>query len=187
MIADSRRLPRFLLTAGSLYIAWYFLYHQVLLPSQTLDVALCQHIASVSSAVLRALGFASTVKHTYLYLNGYHMVSVGWQCDGLPLMALFAIFIVAYPGPWRTKLWFVPLGILAIHVLNILRVVALALNQYYSRSTFEFNHHYTFALVVYAFIFWFWTIWVRRYAGRTPSAPSSPAVPTSTPTSVNAA
>lgn len=171
---ESRRLPRFLLTAAFLYLGWYFL-HQWMITSQVLfDSLLCQHIAAASAGVLRVLGFTAEARHTLVVLQQQPSVIVGWQCDGLSLMALFAGFIIAYPGPWRTKLWFIPLGVLSIHLINILRVVGLALNHYYSHATLEFNHHYTFALIVYAFIFWLWTVWVRRYAGRLLNGPAAP-------------
>ncbi len=187
------------------------------------DLALCAHIAEASAGLLRVLGYdtyAAGPHQAFIYIkvnaellrdlgygayvattNGalpamkdWHLVSVGWQCDGLSLMALFAGFIIAYPGPWRAKLWFIPAGIVAIHLLNIVRVAALALNQLYSRNTMEFNHHYTFTIVIYGFIFWVWTIWVRRFVNRAPvggaggaqpalaGAPAAPASSSPTPT-----
>ncbi len=173
----SQRLPRFLLTAALLYVAWYLFYTRLIHGGgwgYSLDAALCRHIAEASAGTLRLMGYDSLAKGTFLYLKGWHVVSVGWQCDGLPVMALFAGFIIAYPGPWRAKLWFIPAGILVIHIINILRVVALALNQVFSRDTTQFNHHYTFTIVVYGFIFWFWTIWVRRFASPPPVPPAAP-------------
>jgi exosortase/archaeosortase family protein len=80
-------------------------------------------------------------------------------------MLLFAGFIVAFPGPWRTKLWFVPMGILSIYLINSLRVIGLAVNHMVSKSSFDFNHKYTFTILVYGAIFYFWMIWVNRYSG----------------------
>ncbi|MBC7448898.1 MAG: archaeosortase/exosortase family protein [Hymenobacteraceae bacterium] len=171
----SQRLPRFLITSALLYVGWYLFYTRLLHGGAwgySLDSLLCQHIAESAAGVLRFFGYQSVAKNTFLFLNNHHVVSVGWQCDGMAVMALFAGFIIAYPGPWRAKLWFVPAGILIIHGINILRVVALALNQVFSRDTTQFNHHYTFTIVVYGFIFWFWTIWVRRFAS-TPTTPSA--------------
>ena len=180
MTLPSQRLPRFLLIAALLYAAWYIFYTRLIhagSPGYEFDQALCRHIAQASAGVLELAGFksfAGGAGGAMLYLGGWHVVSVGWQCDGLPMMALFAGFIIAYPGAWRTKLWFIPLGILVIHAINILRVVALALNQMYWRSSMEFNHHYTFTIIVYGFIFWLWTIWVRRFASRLPLVQPSP-------------
>ncbi len=178
MTFPSQRLPRFLLTAAALYVGWYIFYTRLIHVGglgYSFDLALCRHIAQASAGVLSLMGFdkafSGGASGTFVFLNGWHVVTVGWQCDGLPMIALFAGFVIAYPGPWRTKLWFIPLGALFIHGLNILRVVGLALNQMYWRATMEFNHHYTFTVIVYAFIFWLWTIWVRRYADRAPTPP----------------
>lgn len=166
----SQRLPRFLLTAALLYVGWYFLYTHLLHNSSigyAIDQALCHHITSASAAALRLIGhaaFAGGPQGTFLFLDGQHCVTVGWQCDGLPMMALFAGFILAYPGPWRAKLWFIPLGLLVIHAINVLRVAGLALNHKYWHGSVDFNHHYTFTIVVYSCIFLLWTVWVRRLA-----------------------
>lgn len=173
----SQRLPRFLLTAALLYVAWYFFYNQLLHAGSAglkYDKALCNNIAEASAAVLRSIGYKSeALNGAEVHLSGWHVVNVGWQCDGLPVMALFAGFIIAYPGPWRAKLWFVPLGMLLIHGINVLRVAGLALNHLYSQKTMYFNHHYTYTIIVYGFIFWLWTIWVQRFASPF-SAPTDP-------------
>jgi exosortase/archaeosortase family protein len=81
----------------------------------------------------------------------------------LVLYAMFTGFIVAFPGPWRPKLWFVPLGVIALYLLNIVRVGALALNHHYAHQSVDFNHHYTFSFVVYGCICALWMQWVRWY------------------------
>jgi exosortase/archaeosortase family protein len=82
------------------------------------------------------------------------------------LYALFAGFVLAFPGPVRRKLWFIPLGIAAIYLLNIIRIGVLALNHLYYHESVEFNHHYTFSFVVYACIFLLWMLWARRLSSR---------------------
>jgi exosortase family protein XrtF len=96
---------------------------------------------------------------------GKPAVIVGDPCNGLVLYALFAGFVLAFPGgTWRRKLPFIAGGIVLIYLLNILRVGALALNHLYSYGTVDFNHHYTFSFIVYGCIFLLWILWVRRYA-----------------------
>jgi exosortase/archaeosortase family protein len=80
------------------------------------------------------------------------------------LYALFGGFVLAFPGPWQRKLWFIPLGMALIWVLNVLRVAALALNHHYAHQSVDFNHHYTFTFMVYACIFGLWMLWARRLA-----------------------
>ncbi|QKG56343.1 archaeosortase/exosortase family protein [Hymenobacter sp. BRD128] len=161
-----RLAPRwqFLLVAAGLYLVWLIGYEGFIGPDGRLDTWLSTNIAAASAGLLRLLGFtASTAPNSLLLMDGRPAVIVGAPCDGLVLYALFAGFIVAFPGPPRPKLWFIPLGVLALYLLNIVRVGALALNQHYAHRSVDFNHHYTFSFVVYAFICLLWVQWVRWY------------------------
>ena len=157
--------PRFLLVAAGLYLVWLVGYEGFLGPDGRLDGWLSVNIAAASAGLLRRLGFAAghAAGSTLLTMDGRPAVYVGPPCDGLVLYALFAGFILAFPGPARAKGWFIPAGVGAIYLLNIGRVAALALNQHYAHRSVEFNHHYTFSFVVYAFICLLWMGWVRRY------------------------
>ncbi|WP_310391390.1 exosortase X [Hymenobacter sp.] len=176
----NRLLYRFILVAAAMYLGWFFGYEQWLARDGRLDAALCAHITKVSVAALHALGFDAAVaaaNDRLVTMNGQSAVIVGVPCNGLVLYALFTGFVLAFPGPWRRKLWFIPAGIGLIWCLNILRVAALAINHHYAHQSLDFNHHYTFTFVVYACIFGLWMLWARRLA-----VPARPALPASTPT-----
>ena len=163
--SGNRLLFRFLFVATIMYLGWFFGYEQWLAHDGRLDLALCTQITRASVAALQALGFAATVsptQATLVLMNGQPAVIVGVPCNGLVLYALFGGFVLAFPGPWQRKLWFIPTGIALIWGLNVLRVAALAINQYYAHQTVDFNHHYTFTFVVYGFIFGLWMLWARR-------------------------
>ncbi|GAB2964084.1 archaeosortase/exosortase family protein [Hymenobacter coalescens] len=160
-----RHLRRFLLTAAGLYLLWFIGYEQWLKPAGRLDEVLSLNIAAVSAGALRAVGLAGAATERVVSVGGQPAVIVGDPCNGLVLYALFVGFVLAFPGGgWRRKLPFIAAGVAAIYALNIVRVGALALNHLYSRSTVDFNHHYTFTFVVYGCIFLLWMLWVRRYA-----------------------
>ena len=163
--ANNHLLFRFLLVAAAMYLAWFFGYEQWLAHDGRLDAALCQNIARSSVAVLQTMGFAATLSAPNLVLMaGEPSVIVGAPCNGLVLYALFTGFVLAFPGPWLRKLWFIPAGVAFIWLLNLVRVAALAINHHYSHQTVDFNHHYTFTFIVYAFIFGLWMLWARRIA-----------------------
>lgn len=150
-----------------MYLVWFFGYEQWLAQDGRLDAALCRQLTQAGVALLQLMGFAATVSPTNPFLvmmSGQSSVVVGAPCDGLVLYALFGGFVLAFPGPWQRKLWFIPLGIALIWVLNVLRIAALALNHYYAHQSVDFNHHYTFTFVVYACIFGLWMLWARRLA-----------------------
>lgn len=163
----SQLAPRwqFLLVAAGLYLGWLIAYEGFVGPDGRLDTWLSVNIASASAGLLRLLGFAASVApgSTVLLMDGRPAVIVGAPCDGLVLYALFTGFIIAFPGPIRPKLWFIPAGIAGLYLLNIVRVGALALNQHYAHQSVDFNHHYTFSFVVYGCICALWMQWVRWY------------------------
>ena len=161
---------RFVAVASALLLLWFFGYEQTLAVDGRLDRLLCGQLASGGAAVLRVLGFQAGTgadSPQLLALGGRPAVWVGPACNGLVLYALFGGFVLAYPGPWGRKLWYIPGGILLIYSLNVLRVAALALNQHYAPRSLGFNHHYTFSIVVYAAIFGLWMLWARQLAGPT--------------------
>jgi exosortase family protein XrtF len=166
--AGNRLLFRFLIVATLLYLAWFFGYEQWLAKDGRLDMLLCDQITAAAVWVLQALGFAASVspiRDSLLLMHNSPAVVVGPPCNGLVLYMLFGGFVAAFPGPWQRKLWYIPVGCVVIWVLNVLRVVALALNHEYFPQSLNFNHHYTFTFVVYAFIFGLWMFWAKRLAG----------------------
>jgi len=173
-IADNRLIFRFLLVAGAMYLVWFFGYEQWLAIDTRFDTALCDQIARTAVHLLKYVGFPAAMHPNLpavINLNGQAAVIVGIPCNGLVLYALFAGFVLAYPGPWKRKAWFIPLGMALIWVLNVARVAALAINQYYAHQSVDFNHHYTFTFIVYGFIFGLWMLWARRLS-MTTSAPN---------------
>lgn len=165
--SGNRVLVRFLLVATAMYLTWFFGYEQWLALDGRLDAALCRHLTQAGVFVLRLAGFAAGVSPTnavLVMMDGQPSVVVGPPCNGLVLYALFGGFVLAFPGPWQRKLWFIPLGMVIIWGLNVLRVAALALNHHYAHQSVDFNHHYTFTFVVYACIFGLWMLWARRLA-----------------------
>jgi len=163
---------RFLGAAAGLYLLWWLGYEQVLGPDKRLDHLLSSQVAHAAAAGLQTVGFAAGLAPnapTTVTMQGLPAVLVGDPCNGLALYALFAGFVLAYPGAGRRKVWFILLGVLAIYLLNVLRVAALALNHTYWYHTVDFNHHYTFTFVAYGAIIGLWPLWLRRVTAEQPS------------------
>ena len=93
-------------------------------------------------------------------------VCVGSGCSGLELFLLFFGFIFLMRGRLVDKLWFVPLGVLGILFMNIIRITALSVIHYHHREYLEFNHKYTFVVIVYGAIFGLWILWINKFANR---------------------
>lgn len=167
----SKPLTRFLLKSVVLYLGWHLLWYNWIEPDGRLNHYLTYNTAWISEVMINAFSSDAyslspfSEENTYLFRNQLPVVLIEHGCNGLILMVLFAAFVIAFPGPWRQKLWYVPAGILVIYLINSLRVIGLALNQIFSKNSFEFNHKYTFTILVYGAIMLFWMIWVNRFSG----------------------
>ena len=159
----------FLIKAFSLFIAWYFIYELWLHPYTDIDLLVIDNIIFLSEIGLSLIGF-DIIPDVYdasfrtVGIDGTHGVWIGDSCNGITIFALFTGFIVAYPGKLKAKLLFIFLGILSIHVLNVIRIMALTSILLYAPESLEFNHTYTFTTITYAYIFYLWYLWANKYS-----------------------
>ncbi|MBC7412492.1 MAG: exosortase family protein XrtF [Bacteroidia bacterium] len=159
-----------LLKALGLYVLWFILYDLWLNPMGTLDRWAINSISITASIVLKAMGYTlipepppEEIIRT-IGIDGTHGLWIGDPCNGLTIMALFAGFILILPGKWKQKIMYVALGIFVLHVANILRVVGLCLVLKHYPNSLEFNHTYSFTMVVYSIVFGLWLYWINTYS-----------------------
>ncbi len=163
------RLLKFIITSSLIYLGLYLFYTFYIKKHTGIDIGFIRHIIHSSETILNQLGYDTFTRlgdkdYPGIGIDGGNGVWVGASCNALTLFSLFAVFIFAYPGHQKSKWWFIPLGILSIHILNIIRVTALAWIERYHASFLDFNHTYTFTFIIYAFIFALWMIWVNRFS-----------------------
>lgn len=120
-----------------------------------------------ASGVLNLTGFDVVTKksvdaqNVLLNWNGNNILAVYEGCNGLNVMIVFLSFMIAM-GPVNKKFsWFVPLGLLMIHVMNLLRIYGLFMVAVYLPQQFYFVHKYLFTGVLYAVVFVWWVLWLR--------------------------
>jgi exosortase family protein XrtF len=154
----------FTLKVVILYLLWFPLYDNYL--SEIIDPWLTQRITLDTATILNLIGYKVHVliQHTYGSL-GYENKSLGiaYMCNGLILWVVFILFILSYTGPIKHKLWFIPLGVIGIYIINVLRCVSLVIIHIHKPEYLAFNHKYTFTLAVYSFIILLWAIWINYF------------------------
>ncbi|HXC07267.1 MAG TPA: exosortase family protein XrtF [Bacteroidia bacterium] len=161
-------LLRFFILFIVLYTAWYVLYEQLINPSGVLDSWVINSSVFSADHLLRLFGYttfttqAETIR--VVGIDGTNGLWIGDPCDGITLFALFTAFMLAFPGPFKHKAWFIPCGILSIFLINILRITGLCMIVRYKPGWLALNHDYIFKLFVYGFIFMLWMIWVNRFS-----------------------
>ena len=159
-------IVKFLFKGLTLYLFWFFIYQWWVHPLEWIDKAIIKNTLSFSKLMLERMGYPVALSgDRFIQIDGTSGLFMGDSCNGISLFALFSIFIIAFPGKGYVKLFFIPIGILLIHVLNIFRVIALAIIETYSYKWTEFNHTYTFTTLMYAFIFGGWVLWINKFSG----------------------
>lgn len=84
-------------------------------------------------------------------------------CNAISIMILFTAFIVAFSSKFLNTFGFIVAGILAIHVLNILRIVFLTMGIINYPQYENLLHGVVFPLIIYGFVFLLWVIWVNKF------------------------
>ena len=176
-----KKLLFFLAKALLLYVAWNFLYYDWIVPRTALEEKMTTGIAASSATLLKVWGYLAEAEHYYdpdgtyrhseVLVNNMPGILIANPCNGLSLIVLFAGFIIAYPGNWKWKTGYILAGSLLVFAINLIRIQLLIFNYLYSEQSFEFNHKYTYTIVVYLCIFMLWLYWANHFSSRRQLSP----------------
>ena len=111
-----------------------------------------------SSFILNHIGFISIVSTTELLVVSHNKIQLIYSCLGLGVMSFFAAFVIAYPKPVQQKIYFISAGLIAIQVLNVLRLAIVAL-YWTNKAQQIIDHHFVFNSIIYLLIsisLYFW-------------------------------
>ncbi len=168
-----KTLVYFLLKVAVLYLGWYAAFEFLIKPDGRLDDIITKNISQGIVYLMNLTGIdtyftqARKIGETWIWVAGGSkpLVRVGASCNGLEPLVLFAIFIIAYPGKVKHKLWFIPAGLIIIHIANILRNYWLSLMLYHQKmEMFHLFHRYVFVFLIYLLIFGFWVLWANKFS-----------------------
>lgn len=126
-------------------------------------------IARVSGGVLNVLGQKVTMTGTVIR-NPKFGVNIRNGCNGVEAMLIFLAAVLAFPASWKSRLAGLGLGIIAIQVVNLIRVVVLFLTGVYFPKIFDTSHTVIWQTIVILFGVMLWIFWANRFA-----APAEPA------------
>jgi exosortase/archaeosortase family protein len=92
------------------------------------------------------------------------IVYVVEHCLAIPASIIFVSAIAMYRGSWKNKLWFIPLGVIAIAFINLIRLVLLCITFiHFSKVFFDVNHSFVYVVVTYALILLLIVWWMRKF------------------------
>ena len=94
--------------------------------------------------------------------SGY--VGVHHGCSGLKQFLQWIVLMIFFYGPWKRKLWFIPCGLIIIHIVNIFRIAGLSILLNYYPQHWHFTHDYIFRPLFYIVMFGMWVVWVEWFS-----------------------
>ncbi|MCF6172103.1 MAG: exosortase/archaeosortase family protein [Bacteroidales bacterium] len=142
-------LKAFLLNYMAFHQLEGFLAHQVFLPAAWIVENILQYPIK-------------TVGNTLFFENNGYVEVVG-SCSGLKQFYQWFVLILLFPGPWKKKLWYIPAGLLVIHLVNILRIVTLSVVTVHWPAQWDFIHLWVLRPFFYVVIFVMWMIWEEKF------------------------
>ena len=107
--------------------------------------------------------------------NGF-AVSIEAGCNGVEATLVLCAAMFAFPAPWRHKLIGFAIGIVAVQLLNVVRVISLFYIGQWDFTVFEWAHQYVWQALIMLDVLIVWLIWVRRVP-RSDDARQPPAAP----------
>lgn len=108
--------------------------------------------------------FESSSTGAQMYIAEHKSVYINHSCNAFSLLKAFVALLLATTFKNKNLLWYLPLGIASIFVVNIIRIWALAIIYELAPDYLEINHKYVFTIVVYSWIFTLFLLWVNKFS-----------------------
>lgn len=113
-----------------------------------------QNILGIKLSIAQESNAMYFTNDSYMFINR--------SCSGLKQIMQFVILMMVFPGPWKRKLWFIPLGVFIVHLTNLFRIIGLSVVLVTTPTHWSFSHDYIFRPLFYLVIFLMWVWWVDK-------------------------
>jgi exosortase H (IPTLxxWG-CTERM-specific) len=88
-------------------------------------------------------------------------VSIEAGCNGIEASIVLIAAMLAFPASWRMKLIGIAIGILAIQVMNLLRIISLFYLGQWNQTAFEWAHLYIWQSLIIIDVLVVFLLWLR--------------------------
>ena len=114
----------------------------------------------------------TTDENRTIYFQNSGFIAINHGCSGLKPILQFLLLLLIFPGPWKHKAWFIPMGIVIVHFTNLFRITGLAVVTVTVPEYWDFAHDYLFRPFFYVVIFFLWVWWTEKFRETKPQATS---------------
>ncbi len=100
-----------------------------------------------------------------IHFSNLGYITVNESCSGLKQFYQIVVLFLLFPGPWKHKLWYVPLSIFIMHITNVMRIITLGMVTLWAPEYWQFSHDWILRPFFYVVLFLLWVWWVERFGG----------------------
>ncbi len=144
----------FVYLIGASVLAWAVALPDRLGAVQRVLAAAATWLAGLSGGAARVRGDEISV--------GPLVVHINFECTGVYVLLILAVFLLAYPATWRARLGGVALGVVALQALNIFRIAVLVRVAEVQPALFDYMHEYVWQGLFLVLTVAYAMAWVER-------------------------
>ncbi|MEI6900908.1 MAG: archaeosortase/exosortase family protein [Bacteroidota bacterium] len=121
------------------------------------SVFLCQHILKIK---------IQPVPDQLIIVNNF-ILRFPESASGLKQMIQFVVLMLIVSGKWKTKLWYIPFGIVIIYLTNIFRIISHVVVAIHWPQQLRYAHDNYLKLIFYVVIFVLYIVWIEEVNQKT--------------------
>jgi len=119
-------------------------------------------VARVSGAVIRVFDRTVTASGNVIGSStDPFAVSIEAGCNGVEATLVLIAAMLAFPVTWSHRLRGIAIGLIAVQLLNVVRVVSLFYLGRWNDVAFEWAHLYVWQALIMLDVLIVWVVWVR--------------------------
>lgn len=160
----------FLVRFIGLYLAGNLLYGWYITSYEPRPDPVTHAVSSYTVDILGICGYAASIYDyealptTAITYEGDVVIAVYEGCNGINTAIIFVAFILAFGPVSYAWFWFIPAGLLIIHLMNLLRITLLFFVAKDMPHIMYFTHKYLFTAFLYGVVFLLWMWWVKQFS-----------------------
>jgi len=168
LITKNKPVIKFLAIFSSSYVLLSLLYY-IFLNTSTNPDFLTRSVSNQTIELLNLIGYEtnsitnSTKDFINLYVRGKNIAGISEGCNAISIMILFIAFILSFTKKIKSTLLFALLGLITIHIMNLVRIIILVVCLFHYPQYSESLHNYVFPAMIYGVVFILWMVWVNSF------------------------
>ena len=137
------------------------MFEYTLLPDGLVISNICFSLASATYLILSLTPFDVINIGNIVAISESSGVEIIKTCSGLGSIGLYSCFVISYPGSNKRRILFLISGILAIILLNIVRLCLLVITEAFWTIHWDNIHSVSPYIFFYPLILGLWYYWTK--------------------------